>query len=139
MSVVSPRWGKDGWPLGADPYPGADVDPINNAQHVKDIYLKVNPEYDGRFTVPLIYDKKEHTIVNNESAEIIRMFNSAFDDILPEKFTKVDTFPEALRKQIEEVNEWVYDTVSSELPKCLIHLICLSISGVRQMECTNVA
>jgi len=68
----------------------------------------------SRFTVPVLWDKKQHTIVNNESSEIIRIFNNAFNDLLPLAKAAVDIYPEELRKEIDEVNSWVYDTVNSE-------------------------
>ncbi|RPD54931.1 glutathione S-transferase [Lentinus tigrinus ALCF2SS1-7] len=118
VSVVSPHMGQNGWPFAsADSFPGADNDPINGAQHVKDLYLKVKPDYEGRFTVPVLWDKKEGTIVNNESSEIIRMFNTAFNDQLPSDKAALDLYPEALRKEIDEVNEWVYDTVNNGVYK----------------------
>ncbi len=64
----------------------------------------------------MLWDKKEGTIVNNESSEIIRMFNTAFNDEIPADKAALDIYPEALRKEIDEVNEWVYDTVNSEFP-----------------------
>ena len=67
----------------------------------------------SRFTVPVLWDKQKKTIVNNESSEIIRMFNTAFNDQLPADKAKVDLYPEPLRKEIDELNEWVYDTVNS--------------------------
>lgn len=107
--------GSDGWPFAnADPFPGADTDPLNNASHVKDIYLKAQPDFGGRFTVPVLWDKKKGTIVNNESSEIIRMFNSVFNHLLPADKAKLDFYPEPLRKEIDEVNDWVYDTVNSK-------------------------
>lgn len=68
-----------------------------------------------RFTVPVLFDKKTQSIVNNESSEIIRILNTAFNDLLPGEQASTDIFPEALRKEIEESNEWVYHTVNSEL------------------------
>ena len=68
-----------------------------------------------RFTVPVLFDKKTQSIVNNESSEVIRIFNTAFNDLLPGDKAAVDIFPEALRKEIEESNEWVYHTINSEL------------------------
>ena len=61
----------------------------------------------------MLWDKKTETIVNNESSEIIRMFNTAFNDQLPADKAALDLYPEALRREIDEVNEWVYDTVNS--------------------------
>ena len=106
--------GEHGWPLGdVDPFPASDPDPINGAQHIKDLYNKVQPDYVGRYTVPVLWDKKTSTIVNNESSEIIRMFNSAFNDQLPADRAAIDLYPESLRKEIDEINDWVYDTVNS--------------------------
>lgn len=106
--------GAEGWPFAsADKFPDADVDPNYQAQHVKDLYLRTDPNFTGRFTVPVLWDKKQHTIVNNESSEIIRMFNSDFNSILPEDKARLDLYPEELRKEIDGVNEWVYDRINS--------------------------
>lgn len=114
VTVVSPHMGDLGWPFAtADPYPDAEPDPLNNAQHIRDIYLQVDPEYSGRFTVPVLWDKENKTIVNNESSEIIRMLNTEFNELLPEEKRKVDLYPESLRKEIDEVNEWIYPTVNN--------------------------
>jgi glutathionyl-hydroquinone reductase len=67
-----------------------------------------------RFTVPVLWDTKHETIVNNESAEIIRILNTAFNDIIPEDKKKLDLYPESLRGEIDALNEWVYDTVNSK-------------------------
>ena len=108
--------GPDGWPFASvDPFPDADVDPLYQSQHVKDLYLRADPDYSGRFTVPVLWDKKGHTIVNNESSEIIRMLNSEFNAILPEERARLDFYPGELRKEIDGVNEWVYDQINSAL------------------------
>jgi len=118
VSVVSPHMGGDGWPFAnVDDFPGATVDPLYNASHIKDLYLRVNPEYDGRFTVPVLWDKQTHAIVNNESSEIIRIFNSAFNHLLPEEKAKLDYYPQELWKEIDGVNDWVYDTVNNGVYK----------------------
>ena len=65
------------------------------------------------FTVPVLWDKKNETIVNNESSEIIRMFNTEFNDQLPADKAKIDLYPQHLRQEIDEINDWVYDTVNS--------------------------
>ncbi|KAH9852358.1 glutathione S-transferase [Lenzites betulinus] len=107
VSVVSPRMGAQGWPFAnADAFPGADVDPLHNAEHVKDLYMRAQPDYEGR------YDKKTSTIVNNESSELIRMFNTAFNDQLPADKAAIDLYPEPFRKEIDEVNEWMLDTLN---------------------------
>lgn len=64
--------------------------------------------------MPLLYDKKQRAIVNNESSDIIRMFNTAFNKFLPQEKAELDLYPEPLRKEIDEINEWVYDTVNSK-------------------------
>ncbi|KAF8504788.1 glutathione S-transferase [Russula emetica] len=118
VTVVSPKLGTDGWPFAsADPFPGADVDPLYQSQHVKDLYLRVEPNYSGRFTVPVLWDKKQHTIVNNESSEIIRMLNTEFNAIVPEDKAKLDFYPGELRKEIDGVNEWVYDRINNGVYK----------------------
>ena len=115
VTVVSPRMGTNGWPFASvDPFPGAEVDPLYTAQHIKDLYLSVDPDYSGRFTVPVLWDKKGKTIVNNESSEIIRILNSAFNHLLPEEYAKVDLYPEHLRAKIDELNEWIYPYINSD-------------------------
>ncbi|KAI0792281.1 glutathione S-transferase [Abortiporus biennis] len=118
VSVVSPRMGSNGWTFGdIDEFPGADPDPLFGHKHIKDFYLKVEPDYSGRFTVPMLWDKKTGTIVNNESSEIIRMFNTVFNNQIPAEKAAIDIYPEPLRKEIDELNEWVYDTVNNGVYK----------------------
>lgn len=124
VTVVSPRMGDSGWPFGksdansdGDEFPGAEPDPLYGSKHIKDLYLKVEPDFSGRFTVPVLWDKQLHTIVNNESSEIIRMFNTAFNDQIPPEQAAIDIYPEALRKEIDELNDWVYDTVNNGVYK----------------------
>ncbi|EAU89385.2 glutathione S-transferase [Coprinopsis cinerea okayama7 len=114
VTAVSPRMGAHGWPFAsADDYPGTDPDPLHQSQHVKDLYLKADPDYAGRFTVPILWDKKNQTIVNNESSEIIRFFNSAFNHLLPEDKAKLDFYPQELRVAIDSLNEWVYHGINN--------------------------
>jgi putative glutathione S-transferase len=106
--------GSNGWPFNnIDSFPGATEDPNTGASHMKDLYLSIDPEFKGRFTVPVLWDKQTNSIVNNESAEIIRIFNTAFNELLPKEKAEIDLYPENLRKEIDETNEWVYDTVNS--------------------------
>lgn len=115
LSVVSPHMGSNGWPFkNADEFPGATDDGgIMGAQHVKDIYLKVQPDYDGKFTVPVLFDTKSQSIVNNESSEILRMFNTAFNDMITPEQASLDLYPENLRDEIEKSHEWVYPTINN--------------------------
>jgi putative glutathione S-transferase len=107
-----------GWKFStAEECPGAIPDDINHAQHIRDIYFKVNPDYAGRFTVPVLWDKKLETIVNNESSEIIRMFNTAFNKFLTPEQAALNYYPEHLQKEIDENNEWIYDTINNGVYK----------------------
>ena len=125
IPVTSVHWHMldKGWRFvhqGEKDVPGefSHPDPIHkDFTHLRDIYFHVDPEYKGRFTVPTLYDVKQQKIVSNESSEIIRMFYTEFDDILPEKYKSVDLYPEKLRDQIEETNGWTYDTVNNGVYK----------------------
>ncbi|KAL8692721.1 MAG: hypothetical protein Q9218_002310 [Villophora microphyllina] len=93
-------------------------DPIHkDFTYLRDIYFKVNPDYEGRFTVPTLFDVKQGKIVSNESSEIIRMFYTEFDDILPEKYKKIDLFPKDLQQEIEGVNDWTYNDINNGVYK----------------------
>ena len=86
------------------------------------LYKKADPAYEGRYLVPVLWDKERETIVNNESSEIIRMFYSEFDEFLPEAGRESahpagGYYPESLRGKIDEMNEWVYDTVNNGVYK----------------------
>jgi putative glutathione S-transferase len=83
-------------------------DPINCVSNVKELYFSANPNYAGRFSVPVLWDKKLKTIVNNESSEIIRMLNTEFDGLLGEEFRGVNLVPEEFREKIDEINAWIY-------------------------------
>lgn len=118
VTVASSRMDEHGWPFAnVDKLPGAEEDPFYGSEHIKDLYLRVDPDYTGRFTVPILWDKKLETIVNNESSEIIRILNSAFNDLLPADKAALDLYPANLRPEIDEVNDWVYHTVNNGVYK----------------------
>lgn len=120
VSTVSPHMGAQGWPFkNADPsWADADDDTEHpNFQHLKELYFLADPNYGGRFTVPVLWDKKLDTIVSNESSEIIRMFNTVFNHLLPADKAAIDIYPEAHRQEIDSINEWVYDTVNNGVYK----------------------
>ena len=113
VSVVHPDMLGDGWSFDTD-FPGATGDKLYDLPFARDIYLKADPKASGRVTVPILWDMQRETIVSNESSEIIRMFNSAFNDITG---NTQDFWPVALRDEIEEVNTRVYDTVNNGVYK----------------------
>jgi glutathionyl-hydroquinone reductase len=93
-------------------------DPLHgNYTHLRELYFAAEPNYEGRFTVPIIWDKKKQTIVNNESSEIIRMMYSAFDDLIDQKYRDVVLLPDHLKAKIDEVNEWTYNDINNGVYK----------------------
>ena len=109
VSVVHPLMPSESWVFGK--YPGATEDHVNGASFLYENYLKANPKFNGLVTVPVLWDKKTETIVNNESSEIIRMLNSAFDEYA--KNRSLDFYPEALREEIDLINELIYENVNN--------------------------
>lgn len=110
-----------GWRFKADDedVPGATDEPNYHFNRLSELYFKAEPNYEGRFTVPVLWDKKTETIVNNESSEIIRIFNTAFNDFkeLSAEEKQLDIYPQKYRKEIDEINDWVYDTINSGVYK----------------------
>lgn len=113
VSAVHPDMLNDGWSFETD-FDGATGDPLFGADFLRELYQKADPEMTGRVTVPVLWDKETNQIVSNESAEIIRMLNSAFDGITG---NTDDYYPEALRPRIDEVNARIYDTVNNGVYK----------------------
>lgn len=105
VSVVAPLMLEEGWQFDED-----HPDPLHGAGRLYEVYLKAKPDYSGKVSVPVLWDKKRKTIVNNESAEIIRMLNSAFDAFTD---SELDFYPEPLRDEIDAINQAVYETVNN--------------------------
>jgi glutathionyl-hydroquinone reductase len=108
LSVVHWFMGDEGWTFDAGPC--VVPDPLLGARTLRDIYRAASPGYSARATVPVLWDKQRATIVSNESSEIIRMFGSAFDDV---GAAAGDYYPQALRAEIDAVNDRVYRTVNN--------------------------
>ena len=108
MSAVSPDMLQDGWTFNKEE--GSTGDDVNGKSKLSEIYLLADPKYSGRVSVPVLWDKKRKTIVNNESPEIIRMLNSAFD-----AFTNVHTdyYPADLRAEIDRLNDLIYPNINN--------------------------
>lgn len=108
VSVLSPLLGSQGWEFGG--YPGSEADPFSPARYLHELYTRADPGYTGRATVPVLWDKQRGTIVNNESAEILRMLNSAFGDLARQQ---IDLYPEALRPEIDALNAAIYPRLNN--------------------------
>jgi putative glutathione S-transferase len=113
VSVVHPDMLGDGWTFETDAH-GATGDTLYGLPFARDIYIKADPGVSGRVTVPILWDKTRETIVSNESEEIIRMFNSAFNGITG---NDLDFWPEDLREAIEPINARIYDTFNNGVYK----------------------
>lgn len=113
VSVVHHFMGENGWSFEQED--GATGDQINGADFLYQVYQKADPAFTGRVTVPALWDRKTQTIVNNESAEVIRMFNSAFDEFA--EFPERDYYPQSLRAEIDAVNPGVYYDVNNGVYK----------------------
>ncbi|AGT09388.1 glutathione S-transferase family protein [Paracoccus aminophilus] len=113
VSVVDPIMLENGWSF-ATGFPGATGDGLYGLPYLRDLYLRADPRASGRVTVPVLWDKARETIVSNESAEIIRMFNSAFDGLTG---NRADFYPRALRPEIDALNARIYETVNNGVYK----------------------
>lgn len=112
VSVVNPLMGENGWTF--EPEEDVVPDPVNGADYLYEVYTHVEPEYSGRVTVPVLYDLKQDKIVNNESSEIMRILNSAFDEVGAKEG---DYYPEALREDIDKINDRIYGAVNNGVYK----------------------
>ena len=120
--IVHPSMGPEGWYFSGEGEALAE-DPLHpGIVKLKQLYLKADPEYSGRYTVPVLWDKKQDVLVNNESSEILRMLASEFDDFVPEELREINQpngglYPEALRPEIDDLNERVYNDVNNGVYK----------------------
>jgi putative glutathione S-transferase len=108
VSIVNALMGDEGWTF--EPGSGVVPDDVNQTKRVYELYTLAMPDYTGRVTVPILWDKQQNSIVSNESAEIIRMLNSAFDE---HGATAGDFYPAEKRQQIDDVNELVYHNINN--------------------------
>ncbi|MEL0659567.1 glutathione S-transferase family protein [Psychromonas arctica] len=108
ISVVNSLMAEQGWTF--KPGPGVIKDTVNHVSLVHELYTLADPTYSGRVTVPILWDKQQQTIVSNESADIIRMFNNAFDSV---GASEGDYYPEHAQDEINEVNDWIYRDINN--------------------------
>ena len=113
LSIVDPHMGEDGWHFSSEP--GCVPDTVNGFSLMRELYLAADPVATTRVSVPVLWDKETGAIVNNESSEIIRMFNSAFDDIAD---ASIDFYPEDLHPEIDAINPLVFDHINNGVYKC---------------------
>jgi glutathionyl-hydroquinone reductase len=108
MTVVDPIRDDRGWAFRDGP--GHTTDPINGFKFLSEAYLLTKPDYDGRVTVPVLWDKEKKRIVSNSDDDLMRMFNSAFDNL---GAASLDLYPEKHRAEIDQLNELIYETVNN--------------------------
>jgi len=108
VTVVSPHMLEHGWQFDSP-------EPLYGFQYAHQLYTKADAKYSGRVTVPILWDKQQHTIVSNESSEIIRMLNSAFDGLTG---NSEDYYPKALRADIDEINAFIYERINNGVYRC---------------------
>ena len=113
VSSVHPDMLSEGWTF--ETCDGAEGDALYGLEFARQLYTRCDPTYSGRVTVPILWDKERNTIVSNESSEIIRMFNTAFNELTD---SQSDYYPEELRSDIDEVNERVYHSINNGVYKC---------------------
>jgi putative glutathione S-transferase len=112
LSIVEPDMLNEGWTFAEA---GRYIDHLHGYKFMHEIYTHANKEFTGQITVPVLWDEKLETIVNNESSEIIRMLNSAFNQFTD---VKTDYYPKPLRQKIDEVNQPIYDNINNGVYRC---------------------
>jgi len=115
FDVVNPLLPRTGWSFETS-FPGSTGDTVNGLPILRDVYLTSNPQFTGAVTVPVLWDKESSRIVNNESAEIIRMLNSEFQEFATNP--DINLYPENKRGQIDELNDWIYPNINNGVYRC---------------------
>lgn len=116
MTVVDPIRDERGWRFGTDDPATGEPDPLHGWTYLSEAYAATDPDFEGRITVPTLWDTREGVVVNNESSDVIRMLNSSFDEFArhPER----DYEPADLQEEVDSINEWVYATVNNGVYRC---------------------
>lgn len=112
VTVLNPVLTTQGWAFGG--YPGSDPDPLHGAAHLHQLYTRADPTFTGRATVPVLWDEATDTMVSNESADIVRMFNTGFVGLVPDT---PDLYPADLRPDIDRLNDDLYDALNNGVYK----------------------
>ena len=115
FDVVNPFLPRTGWSFDTS-FPGSTGDTVRGFPILRDVYLASNPQFKGAVTVPVLWDKESSRIVNNESAEIIRMLNSEFQEFATNP--DINLYPESKRGQIDELNDWIYPNINNGVYRC---------------------
>ena len=116
LSIVDPVISEQGWQFSD--YAGSIRDTVNHADYLWQVYVKSNPNYTGRVTVPVLWDKQTNQIVNNESRQIIKMFNSEFNEFLDSEFQNIDFYPLHLRDLIDLIIDDIYQPINNGVYRC---------------------
>jgi putative glutathione S-transferase len=121
VSVVRPYpKGSEGWRFnthGTTPYEDATEEPFYGAKFLHELYFKVDPDYNGKYSVPVLWDKKRETIVNNESHELLRDLQTAFNSIIPERLANLTLYPEKHRPAIDRIEKWMQSDLNTGVYK----------------------
>ncbi len=112
VTVVNPVMTNEGWSFGG--YPGADEDPLFSSNYMHEIYTRADAHFTGRATVPVLWDMKQNVMVNNESADIVRMFDTAFEHLVP---SDVRLYPQEFAEQIDALNPRIYNLLNNGVYK----------------------
>lgn len=112
VTVVNPVMSDQGWQF--DGYPGADQDPLFGAEYIHQIYTRADPHFTGRATVPILWDMRQNVMVNNESADILRMFDTAFEHLAP---SDLRLYPTDLAAQIDALSARIYEPLNNGVYK----------------------